>query len=160
MPQLDFTTYASQIFWLFVSFSVLYFIMAKFALPRVGDILHSRFSKISSDIAKAEQLKQEAESAKADFTSSLTLAKEKARDLIDNVRKEAAKLAAVRYEELDRKIAIQEQDAQKNREKLQKETKEKMYNLSVELCQDIILKLIAKKIDRNIIEKEISKSTN
>ena len=60
LPQLDVQTYASQIFWLVVSFIVLYFLVAKVAMPRISEVLEERQERIEDDLDKAETLKKEA----------------------------------------------------------------------------------------------------
>ena len=57
LPQLDVQTYASQIFWLVVSFIVLYFLVAKVAMPRISEVLEERQERIEDDLDKAETLK-------------------------------------------------------------------------------------------------------
>ena len=60
LPQLDIETYASQIFWLIVTFIVLYFLVAKIAMPRIAEVLEGRQERIEDDLDKAETLKKEA----------------------------------------------------------------------------------------------------
>jgi F-type H+-transporting ATPase subunit b len=85
MPQLDFSTYASQIFWLFITFGILYIAMARFALPNVREVLENRRSRIINDLTKAEKLRKEAESAQAGFASSLNKAHEKAHFILQDL---------------------------------------------------------------------------
>ena len=59
LPQLDIATYASQIFWLTVTFVVLYFLVAKIAMPRIAEVLEGRQERIEDDLDKAETLKKE-----------------------------------------------------------------------------------------------------
>ncbi|MBT7451768.1 MAG: F0F1 ATP synthase subunit B', partial [Rhodospirillaceae bacterium] len=42
MPQFDPSTFSSQLFWLLICFVVLYWVISKFAIPRIGDILEQR----------------------------------------------------------------------------------------------------------------------
>ena len=60
LPQLDIVTYSSQIFWLAISFIVLYFLVAKIAMPRIAEVLEERQERIEDDLDKAETLKKEA----------------------------------------------------------------------------------------------------
>ena len=55
MPQLEISSYSSQIFWLVISFFFLYFIMSNIVLPRIGEVLKHRRDKITSDLDKAEK---------------------------------------------------------------------------------------------------------
>ncbi len=94
MPQLDSATYASQLFWLVVTFAVLYFVMARQALPRISEVLEERQTRIASDLAKAEQLKLQAEGAMAAYEASLVSAREQAQALMVTAREDSAKAGA------------------------------------------------------------------
>ncbi len=54
MPQLDFSTWPNQIFWLAVTLVVIYFVLTRVALPRIGAVLAERSSTITNDLAAAE----------------------------------------------------------------------------------------------------------
>ena len=60
MPQLHFDTYPNQIFWLVVTLVVIYFVLSRIALPRIGGVLAERAGTITNDIAAAEELKSRA----------------------------------------------------------------------------------------------------
>ena len=59
MPQLEITTYPSQIFWLVVSFLVLYLIMSRVIIPKISSVIKSRESEIKNDIHISEQMYKE-----------------------------------------------------------------------------------------------------
>ena len=59
LPQLDADTYPTQIFWLVVTFVILYLIMSKVALPRIAEVLEERQERIADDIETAERLRAE-----------------------------------------------------------------------------------------------------
>jgi len=71
MPQLDLSTFPTQLFWLIVSFGLLYLILWRFVLPQVGEVRTSRQIKIGSDLDRAEELKREAESIQAAYEKAL-----------------------------------------------------------------------------------------
>ena len=60
MPQLDITTFSPQIIWLFITFIILYVLMAKVALPRIGNILEQRQARIDDNLNAAQNLRNEA----------------------------------------------------------------------------------------------------
>ena len=60
MPQLDFSTWPNQIFWLLVTLVVIYLVLSRIALPRIGAVLADRKSTITNDLAAADELKQKA----------------------------------------------------------------------------------------------------
>ena len=92
MPQLDTTTFVGQIFWLIVTFLALYWVMSKVALPRVGDVIANRATKIASDLDQAAKLKAQAEEVSAAYQKALADARAQATALN---RETAAKLSAI-----------------------------------------------------------------
>ena len=78
MPQLDFSTFPSQIFWLAVIFVLLYLLMARVALPRVAAMIDARKARIDGDLERAAQMKAEAEAVMAAYERSLADARAQA----------------------------------------------------------------------------------
>lgn len=86
MPQLDFSTFPNQIFWLVVSITVLYLILSRVALPRIGSVLAERAGTIANDLAAAEQLKLQAAEAEAAYGKALDDARAAANKVIAQAR--------------------------------------------------------------------------
>jgi F-type H+-transporting ATPase subunit b len=82
MPQLDFSTWGNQIFWLIVTLVVIYLILSRVALPRVGSVLADRAGAIANDIAAAEDLKQKAKEAEAAYDKALADARVEAANIV------------------------------------------------------------------------------
>ena len=78
MPQLDLSTFPSQVFWLAVIFVLLYLLMARVALPRVSAMIDARKSRIDGDLERAAQMKAEAEAVMAAYERSLADARAQA----------------------------------------------------------------------------------
>jgi F-type H+-transporting ATPase subunit b len=83
MPQLDFSTWPNQFFWLAVSLVIIYLVLSRIALPRIGAVLAERSGTITNDIAAANELKQKAVAAEKAYNDALATA-----------RVEAGKIAA------------------------------------------------------------------
>ncbi|MDB4074400.1 F0F1 ATP synthase subunit B' [Ascidiaceihabitans sp.] len=71
MPQLDFSTWGNQIFWLVITLVVIYLILSRVALPRIASVLAERQGTITNDIAAAEDLKTKAQEAEAAYDKAL-----------------------------------------------------------------------------------------
>ena len=71
MPQLNVPDFAPQLFWLGIWFIVLYVLMAKVGLPRIGAVLDRRRQHREEDLARAARLKPEAEEASAGSSNNL-----------------------------------------------------------------------------------------
>ncbi len=86
MPQLDFSTFPNQIFWLLVTLVVIYFVLSKIALPRISTVLAERSGTIMNDIAAAEELKLKAKEAEAAYEQALAEAKAQAQQIATETR--------------------------------------------------------------------------
>lgn len=78
MPQLDTTTFPSQLFWLVVCFVALYFILSYIALPKISKVLETREQTIEAKINKASLYREEAEDLLNEYEAILAKAKEDA----------------------------------------------------------------------------------
>ena len=103
MPQLDFSTFGNQIFWLVVALIAIYLILSRVALPRIGRILGDRQGLMTADLAAAEDFKRKAREAEAAYDRALAEA-----------RAEAGKIVAANKAEIDAelKAAIAHADAE------------------------------------------------
>ena len=88
MPQLEFSSFPNQILWLVVAIVVLYLILSRVALPRIGSVLAERAGTIANDIAAAEQLKLQAAEAEAAYHRALDEARAAAAKVIEAARAE------------------------------------------------------------------------
>lgn len=70
-PPLDSSTFASQLVWLAVTFGFLYFVLSKYLLPRIGEVIEERGERIKRDLAEAERLNDQTKSALADYEKAL-----------------------------------------------------------------------------------------
>ncbi len=85
-PPFQTETFASQLLWFAISFGLLYYLMAKVALPRVGAILEERSNRIAKNLEEAQRLKEESEAAAAAYEKSLNEARAKAKAIAQETR--------------------------------------------------------------------------
>ena len=98
MPQLDFSTFPNQIFWLIVTLVVLYLVLSRVALPRIATVLSERPGAIQRDLDKAEEMKRSAIEAENTYNKALADARAKANDIVNEAKSEIQK-------DLDKAIA-------------------------------------------------------
>jgi F-type H+-transporting ATPase subunit b len=101
LPQLDISTWPSQLFWLVVLFGVGYLVMAKIVTPRIGMVLEERRQTLDLDLAKARTASEDAAKIREKYESDLEKARNEASEFARNAAAEAAKMA----EEADAKTA-------------------------------------------------------
>ncbi len=85
-PPFDGTTFASQLLWLALSFGLLYFLMSRIALPRIGRILEDRHDRIADDLEEAAKHKADSEAAQAAYEKALAEARAKANSIAGETR--------------------------------------------------------------------------
>jgi F-type H+-transporting ATPase subunit b len=100
-PPFDPATFASQLFWLAVTFGLLYYILARAALPRIARILEERKDRVADDLAEAERLRQETDEAIAAYEQALAEARQKAHRIAQSARDAAKEEVGGEREELE-----------------------------------------------------------
>lgn len=101
LPQLDATTFPSQLFWLALTFAILYLYFSRKALPDISGVIENRRAHIDGDIGTADRIRKEAEAAQAAYEKLMGDARAGATKLMHDaeagVRAKAEKeLAALR----------------------------------------------------------------
>ncbi|MGB0410312.1 MAG: F0F1 ATP synthase subunit B' [Pikeienuella sp.] len=113
MPQLDFGTYGSQIFWLFVSLVVLFLILRNIALPRIASGLEERADAIEDDLDRAAEFRKKAEEAETAYDEALTAARAKAQEIAQATRDEIQKDVDAAIAKADAEIAARAAEGEK-----------------------------------------------
>ena len=159
MPQLDFTTFIPQLFWLFLSLSFLYFILSRIALPRISDVIEERNDTITDDLDEAKSLSIEAEKVVNELKSKLEDARSSSqKTLMDERQKNLDKISFERkkFEEtISREISSSEEKINKGKSEALKEASD----LAVDIAEEIINNLFVKKVDKKDLNK-FSKDLN
>ena len=88
MPQLDFSNWGNQIFWLLITLVVIYFVLSRIALPRIAAVLAERQGTITNDIAAAEELKAKAVEAEDAYNQALADARAEAQRIVAEAKAE------------------------------------------------------------------------
>lgn len=113
MPQLDFSTWPNQIFWLLVTLVAIYLILTRVALPRIGAVLAERRGTITNDLAAAEELKQKATEAETAYNAALATARVEAAKIVAaaraDIEADLAKATAKADADIEARTAVSEQ---------------------------------------------------
>ncbi|MFN7901771.1 MAG: hypothetical protein ACK5O1_02930 [Holosporales bacterium] len=111
MPQFDPASFASQLFWLAVCFSLLVVLVTFVLLPRVEAALAFRERAIKADLHAAQHAQRAAEVAVAAVRQSELKARVESRALIDGIRADVTKAIAAQQAELRQDLLAQSEDA-------------------------------------------------
>jgi len=157
MPQLDPTFFASQLFWLTVSFLFLYFVLARSILPNIQDILEYRKNKIAQDIDRAGQMKLEAEDVRKLYEKSLADARNKSQTLLTSTQASIKEAATKREQALDQMIGQKLTESEGNIARIRTAARERMVPVTTELTSLILEKLVQEKPDSKLLSELIAK---
>ena len=155
MPQLDAATYAPQIVWLVITFAVLYFLMARAALPRIAAILAARDAKITGDLNAAQAMKVQAEGAQANYDRVTAETRANAQRVTAAAREAATALQAKEIAALDARLAEQARKADAGVAAARAKAMDGLRDLAAELAQVTAEKLVGSKVDRQAAVKAV-----
>ncbi|MCP4922522.1 MAG: hypothetical protein GY915_00625 [bacterium] len=158
MPQLDVSTYASQLFWLAVCFSILYWTLKNRIIPRLDQIRQDRWEHTEGMQRKAGTLQEEAEGFNAQWKKSLDDARKQSNELVNQaVQKSRLNLSQKRAEFSDliqRRLGASKAKLHKQEADVQNRILEKLAPLTTEM----VLKVSQETLPRNRVEKAVEKA--
>lgn len=159
MPQLDFTTFLPQLFWLFISLSVLYLMLSKIALPRISDVIEERKDTITDDLDEAKSLSIEAQNVVEDLRIKLDEAKiQSQKNLMDERQKNLEKISLKR-KEFEDKVS---KDILSSESKINKSKSSALVDISSvaeDIAEEMLNNLFVKKVEKKDLNK-FSKNLN
>ena len=138
MPQLDFSTFPNQIFWLVVALVVLYFILSRVAMPRIGSVLAERAGTITNDIAAAETYRQHAAEAEAAYHKALDDARAAAARVVDEARAEIQKDLDVAIAKADAEIAARTAESARRISEIRESTMDAVAVVAKDATKEIL----------------------
>ncbi len=153
MPQLDLSTYASQAFWMILSFCLLWILLSIFVTPKITDVLEQRKRKMEDYIRKAEKLNQQAKLSLEKYENALNEAKIKANESILANQKESAAFLAEEQRLLNERLNKQIAESEFKLAKEKQETLQQIEALSQNLAFELVQKLGFTQISQKDIEK-------
>jgi F-type H+-transporting ATPase subunit b len=113
-PPFDVNNFAPQLVWLALTFGLLYVLMSRIALPRIGSILSDRETRIESDLAASRELQSKAQAAAAEHDETLRATKAQAQAIGRDAQQQAASETQARRSAQEAEFAkkLAEADAQ------------------------------------------------
>ena len=147
MPQLDVSTFAPQLVWLAISFVVLYLLMSKLGLPRVNAIIEARRKRLDDDLARASEIKAEAEAVIATYQRILAEARAQAQATIKERTDQFAAEAAERQRQLAEALAEQTKAAEQEIAAAKERAFAEIRNVAIDVARSVTEKLTGSAAD-------------
>ena len=141
MPQLDFSTFLPQIFWLFISLSFLYIVLSRYALPRVSDVIEERKDIIAQDIDSAKEYSEESEKAIEELNLNLSEAKTSSQNLINksiqDIKEDSEIKKSSLIKEINNEISEAEGEIKEKKETALAEISSISESLAIEMLESL-----------------------
>jgi F-type H+-transporting ATPase subunit b len=142
MPQLNPLDWGPQLIWLLITFGILYLLMVKVALPRIGAVIDARAAHIAKDLAEADRLRRQTEEAIAAYEQTLAEAKQKAHAIVEEGRAKLKAESAAERARLDSELAERGAEAETRINAAKTSAMRDVNEVAAEVAADIVRQLI------------------
>jgi F-type H+-transporting ATPase subunit b len=151
MPQLNPEFWISQIFWLTLTFGILYIVLSKLILPKISANLELRKSQIQENVEAAEKQRESSETKLKEYDSIILKSKLEAKNIFKDAREKVIKDINSKKETLDKQIDVEIQKAEKEIDLLRKSAPEKINKIAIETSSELVKKLIGADVNNSSI---------
>ena len=151
MPQLNPEFWISQIFWLSLTFGILYVVLSKLILPKISNNLESRKSQILENIEAAEKQREDSEKKLNEYEEIISKSKLEAKNIFNHAREKALKDINAKREVLDGQIDEEISKAEQEISTLRKSAPDKINTIAIETSSELIQKLIGADVNNSSI---------
>ena len=155
LPQLDATTFASQLFWLVISFALLYLVISRIAAPKISGVIADRAGRIKGDLDQAAQAKRNSDAAIANYEKALADARANALKISDEYRKTVQAEADAKNAVATKQLAADTQKAEAGIAERRTAAMARVGELAREAAADIIAKLTGASASGSDIEAAV-----
>ena len=156
MPQFDVRLFPTQIFWLVVSFAVLYFLMAKLVLPRIGSVIETRERAILSDLEAAQKANDAARAAGVEQEKTLTAARTEASGIIRQAAEAAAAQTTAKMHEIGDKLGADIAAAEQRIASQRSSVLAGLHQMASDIAQNVYSKLAGHPADAAALDAKVA----
>lgn len=157
LPQIDFSTWPSQIVWLVITFVVLYFIMSVFALPRIQSTLEERQDTIANDLDLAAEYDRKALEAEAAYKAALEKARAEARRIADRNQDEIKKQLDVALADAETQISSKTAESRERLSAIRAEASAKAEEVATSVAEALVGRFSPSAVDAGEIRSSVSR---
>ena len=151
MPQLNPEFWISQIFWLTLTFGILYVVLSKLLLPKISANLELRKSQIQENIEAAEKQRESSENKLKEYDQIILKNKLEAKNIFKDAREKVIKDINSKKEVLDKQIDEEIKKVEQEIELLKKGAPEKINKIAIETSSELLKKLIGAEVNNSSI---------
>ena len=142
MPQLDFSNFDNQAFWLLIFLFLVFLVIRLLVMPRMEETLTNRRKIIEEGIQEAEDFRDKAVEIENSLNDEIEAARIKANEILRNCKEEIKRNTKDALADIDTKIEELAEKSEKNIVTLKSEAKKEVNALSKKLAPEIVKALI------------------
>ena len=151
MPQLNPEFWVSQIFWLTLTFGILYIVLSKLILPKISTNLEMRKSQIQENIEAAEKQRKNSEAKLQEYNDIILKSKFEAKNIFKDARDNLLKEINTKKETLNKQIDAEIKKAEQEIRVLKRGAPEKINKIAIETTSELLIKLIGTEVNNSSI---------
>ena len=151
MPQLNPEFWFSQIFWLVLTFGILYLVLSKLILPKISNNLETRKSQILENIETAEKQREESKNKIKQFDKIILESKIEAKNYFNEKRQKLIEDINIKRITLEKDIDHEINIAEEEINKLKIASDEKINKIAIETSSELIKQLIGEEVNNSSI---------
>jgi F-type H+-transporting ATPase subunit b len=157
-PPFESSTFASQLVSLAIAFVLLYVIVSRIALPRVGAVIDARQNKIEGDLAEAQKLKDESEAALKAYEADLASARSKAQAIGAETREKLNAASEAERKALEDKLSAKLAEAEKTIAATRASAMSNVRGIAADAAGAIVQRLTGAAPDSNAVASAVDAS--
>jgi len=151
MPQLNPEFWISQIFWLTITFGILYVVLSKIILPKISANLEIRKSQIVENIEAADKQREASEKKLKDYEKIINDSKIEAKKFFYKAREKILKDINQKKQSLNNELNSEIKKAESEVKELKNKAPEKITKIAIETSKDLIQQLIGIEVNNSSI---------
>ena len=151
MPQLNPEFWISQIFWLTLTFGILYLVLSKLILPKISANLESRKSQILENIEAAEKQREDSETKLKEYEEIISKSRLDAKTIFNQAREKVLKDINAKRDVLDKQIDGEIVNAEEEIKTLRESAPDKINKIAIETSSELVQKLIGAEVNNSSI---------
>jgi F-type H+-transporting ATPase subunit b len=156
-PPFQAETFTGQLIWFAIAFGLLYWLMSKIALPKVGAVLHDRAQRIATDLDEADAMRTKAQEAEQAYETSLAQARDKAKGIAQEMRDRLGGESDARRKELEAELATKLAEAEATISARTQEAMASVRGIAAEAAGAIVERLTGRPPESAAIEAHLDR---
>jgi F-type H+-transporting ATPase subunit b len=157
-PPFEKDTFASQLVSLAVAFVVLYLIVSRIALPRVGGLIDARQNAIDGELAEAQKLKDASGAALKAYESELAAARSRGQAISNETREKLNAASEAERKRLEERLSLKLSEAEKTIASTRSAAMSNVRGIAADAASAIVRQLIGTAPDGKIVDRAVDAS--